>query len=280
MQPQTPTLLLDNLADTVQQYPLGTLTASSERPGYEVDRIADYRRERTSWQASAAATAHQIDIDLGAGVSRAVDSLYLDRGHNLNGTTVSVYSSADGSAYTSAVARAVPAAGTLGGDPTTGVCVTEEGAAYLFFPLTAAHRYWRISVAQASTFQAVVPGVILGKKLQLINFSATFDEDQGERTQPTQTATAGYRGTDTTYAWRLIELDLRYVGGPEYDASIRAARALLFERNAPWVCVMDYGNYPERAWMYQYDGTTWAMPKTRVYRAGRIRGREVGASLP
>ena len=65
----------------------------------------------------------------------------------------------------------------------------------------------------------------------------------------------------------------------QYDNSIRAARELLFERNEPAVIVMDYGTHPERAWMYQYEGTAWAMPKSRVYRAGRFRFREVGASL-
>jgi hypothetical protein len=37
---------------------------------------------------------------------------------------------------------------------------------------------------------------------------------------------------------------------------------------------MDYGTHPERAWMYTYDGTSWGMPKSRVYRSGRLVGRE------
>jgi hypothetical protein len=43
---------------------------------------------------------------------------------------------------------------------------------------------------------------------------------------------------------------------------------------------MDWGTRPERGWMYQYDGKTWGFPKSRVYRAGVIQGREVGASVP
>lgn len=279
MAPQTPVLLLDNFCDAVTQYPSAVLTVPSARVGYEVDRVADYRRERTSWQASAAATAHNVDIDLGAGVAKPADVLYFDRGHNLAGTTVTVYYSDNGSSYTSAFSSVVPVVGTLGGDPTTGFCVAEEGAAYRLFTITGAHRYWRITLAQASTFLPVVPGIILGAKLQLLGFSATFDEDAGERTQEAATSKAGYRGAEKTYAWRTLELDLRYVGATEYDNSIRAARELLFERNEPAVIVMDYGTHPERAWMYQYEGTAWAMPKSRVYRSGRFRFREVGASL-
>jgi hypothetical protein len=279
MAPQTPVLLLDNFADTVTQYPSAVLTVPSARVGYEADRVADYRRERTSWQASAAATAHAFDIDLGSGVAKAASALYFDRGHNLAGVTVAVSYSDDGSSFTTVFTSVMPVAGTLGGDPTTGFCITEEGAAYRFFSLTGAHRYWRIYLTKASTFLPVVPGIILGAKLQLLGFSATFDEDAGERTQEAATSRAGYRGAEKTYAWRTLELDLRYVGATEYDNSIRAARELMFERNEPAVIVMDYGTHPERAWMYQYEGTAWAMPKSRVYRAGRFRFREVGASL-
>lgn len=278
MAPQTPVLFIDNFCDTVQQYTAGVLTPSSARVGYEADRVADYRRERTSWQGTAA-TAHTFTVDLGVGVAKPADVMFFDRGHDLNGTTITLAYSDDGSAFTTVFSGVMPVAGTLGGDPTTGFCITEEGAAYRFFTLTGAHRYWRITLAQGSTFIPVVPGIIVGAKLQLSSFSATFDEDKGERTQQSDTSKAGYRGTDTTYAWRQLDLDLRYINATEYDNSIRAARELLFKRNVPAVIVMDYGTHPERAWMYQYDGTSWAMPKSRVYRAGQFHFREVGASL-
>jgi hypothetical protein len=71
MPPQTPLLLVDNVFDTVQLYPTGTVTADSERTGHEAHRVAGYRRERASWQTTAAAAGHAVKVDLGAGVSRA-----------------------------------------------------------------------------------------------------------------------------------------------------------------------------------------------------------------
>lgn len=279
MAPQTPLLLVDNVFDTINLYPAGSLVTSNERTGHEGFRVADYRRERSSWQTATTATNQYIRVDLGVGVTRKVDSLYLDRGHNLWSTSVGVYYSDDDVTYFTHQALTIPAVGTLGGDPTSGtMSVTEEGACYaLFAAPAAAHRYWRFLVVTSAA--PVVPGLILGLRTQFLGYSTVFDEDAGERTESSATSTAGYRGSDTTYSWRTAELGLAYIGATEYDGAIRALRDTIFKRNQPWVLAMDYGTRPERAWMFQYDGKTWAMKKARSYRAGSIRGREVGASL-
>jgi len=279
MAPQTPLLLYDNVFDTVQLYPAGTVSADSARTGYEAHRVAGYRRERASWQPTAAAAGHYVQVDLGVGVTRAVDSLFLDRGHNLWGASIEVrYSDTGTLPFTLQKALTIPAVGTLGGDPTLStMSVTEEGACYSLFAASAAHRYWQFFVT--TNMLPVVTGLILGMRTQLLNFSTTFDEDAGERTENTATSAAGYRASDTTYSWRTCELGLALIGATEYDTAIRAAREALFKRNQPWVLAMDYGTRPERAWMFQYDGRTWGLSKKRVYREGRIRGRELGASL-
>jgi hypothetical protein len=71
-----------------------------------------------------------------------------------------------------------------------------------------------------------------------------------------------------------VTLGLESIGATVYDAQMRTLRSRLFDVNQPFVCAMDYGTHPERAWMYTYDGTAWGMPKSRVYRSGRIVGRE------
>jgi hypothetical protein len=278
MAPQTPLLLVDNVFDTVQLYPTGTVTADSERTGHEAHRVAGYRRERASWQTTAASAGHAVKVDLGAGVSRPVNYLFLDRGHNLWSCQVNVLYSDDGSAYTSHRVLTVPAAGTLGGDPTsTTMAVTEEGACYALFADSAAHRYWALTVV--TSILPVVTGAMLGMRNQLLGFSSVFDEDAGERTENTATSIAGYRGTDSTYSWRTLELALAYIGATEYDAAIRTLREWLFKRNQPVVILMDYGTRPERGWMYQWEGKSWAAAKKRVYRDARWRFRELGASL-
>lgn len=279
MPPRTPLLLVDNVFDTIQQYPNGVLSASAERAGHESYRVADYRRERTSFQPPTAAAAHYVAVDLGAGASRAIDYVFLDRGHNLWGKTLVLgYSDTGAAPFTAYQTLTVPAVGTLGGEPTSAtMAVTEEGACWSLFTASAARRAWQAKVSE--NVLPVITGLMLGLRSQLLQFSSTFDEDAGERTQNTTTSTAGYQGTDTTYSWRTCELALSLIGASDYDTNIRALRELLFKRNQPWVCFMDYGTRPERGWMYQLDGKSWSMAKKRVYREGHIRGREVGQSL-
>lgn len=282
MAPTTPLLLIDNVFDTVGLYPAATLTASSEVVGHEGFRVADYRRDRTYWQTPAAGGDEYVKVDLGSGNTRAVDSIFIDRGHNLwsiaNG--VGVQRSDDGSTWTLEKAFAVPASTVVGGDPTSStLAVTEEGALWAIFTKSAAHRYWRFLIGTGFAPSAIVPGLILGLRTQLLGYSTTFDEDAGQRTQTSQQSTAGYRATDTTYAWRTVTLGLSLIGATEYDATIRSLRDLLFAKNQPAVVFMDYGTRPERGWMYQLDGTSWAMAKQRVYRSGQITFREVGQGL-
>lgn len=279
MAPQTPLLHYDNVLDTVQLYPSGLLTSSSERVGHEAHRVASYRRERSSYQSATTAAGHYVAVDLGLAVTRPVSCLFIDRGHNLWGKTVTVaYSTTGVAPWTVYQTLTVPAAGTLGGDPALGTfCVTEEGALWVLFPLSTARRAWQVAVVD--NWAPVIPGIILGVHLQLLGYSTVFDEDAGERVESFSTSTAGYRGYDTTYPARTLELGLAHISATEYDNSIRAARAALWGKNQPFFACFDYGTHPERAWLYQWDGKSWGLPKKRVYRGGVIRAREVGALL-
>jgi hypothetical protein len=279
MPPQTPLLLIDNIFDTVSQYPTGAITTSSERTGHEGFRVADYRRERTSWQAVSTLANNNVTVDLGASVTRPVDSLYVDRGHNLWGKSVFVYGDDGAGGSTVGLSIAVPALGTLGGDPTLATfCVTEEGALYCLFAALPARRRWIVYVTDV--WAPVYTGLILGMRTQMVSYSRVFDEDAGERTEEFSTSKMGVRGYDTTYSWRTLKLDLAYIGPSEYDVTTRMLREKLWRGNSPFVCVMDWGTRPERGWMYQYDGKSWGFPKSRVYRAGVIQAREVGVSVP
>jgi hypothetical protein len=281
--PTTPLLLWDNFFDTVNLYPNAVLTASAEITGREALRVADYRRDRSWWQAptDGAGADHTLTVDHGAGRAYGADYLWLDRGHNLWGRTVTLEGGDTGASWPVSQAFTVPAAGTLGGTPSwPTLSVTEEGACYsLAAAPLAARRFWRLRIANAAGFIPVVTGLMVGLRTQLLGYSRVFDEDQRERTQRTETSVAGYRATDRTYSWRLADLDLTYIGSAEYDGTLRRVSQALFDLNQPWFLVMDYATHPERGWLFQYDGTTWGAPKQRAYRQTRIRGREVGASI-
>lgn len=281
MAPQTPLLLVDNKFDAIGCYPSAIVDASAEGVGHEAFRVADYRRERTSWQPPTDGGGSDTWVRTHLAAASGVDSIWLDRGHNLAGKSVFLEGSTDGSSWTISQQLNVPASGVVGGTPVApAMAATEEGAAWtLTASALAARAWWRFRIPYTSTFVPVVPGIIAGLKTQLLGFSRVFDEDAGERTQVSQQSTAGYRATDTTYAWRTVQLSLGQIGAAEYDSTMRALRVLLFEKNQPAAVWMDYGTYPERGWLYQYDGTRWGMPKTRVLRDGQIALREVGQRL-
>lgn len=270
--PNPPLLLVDNVFDTIALYPGGILTADTEAVGHEIFRIADYRRDRTWWQTSAYIGVQAIVVQLPVAV--AVDYLFFDRGHNIpGGTAMSFEGSNDGITYDVGGSHTAPSS------PGTGVypsyAVTEEGAMYTQFTPLPARRWWRLRIVPWDVaVMPIITGLMAGTRTQFLRYGKTFDEDAGGRTQPSQQSTAGYRANDPTYSWRTVTLDLDLIGATEYDNTMRTVRARLFEKNQPYVCVMDYGTRPERAWMYTYDGTAWGMPKSHVYRAGRIVGRE------
>jgi hypothetical protein len=210
--------------------------------------------------------------------AQTVDAIWLDRGHNLAGRTIYLEGGNDGLTWPTVQSFVVPA-GVGGSITPPDMCGTEEGAAWTVYNSVGPHAWWRLRVPYDAGFIPVIPGVIVGRRTHLLSYSTVFDEDAGERTQLTQQSTAGYRAVDTTYSWRTAELGLAYIGAAEYDGMIRQLREALFSKNAAVMLCLDAGTHPERTWLFQYDGTTWGMAKSRVLRNGRIRLREVGASL-
>jgi hypothetical protein len=277
--PQPPFILVDNVYDRINLYPAATVLSGATVVGREAQYAADYRRERTYFQIATAAANQPISVDLGAGNTTIVDSVWLDRGHNLWGKTVDLIGSNDAfSSATGSVGGVVPALGTVGGDPTVGWCVTEEGALYQFFAAWPASRYFRFRIADA--WQYILTGIVLGKRVQLSSpagWSSVRDEDAGERSDRNEASLVpGYEGYDRTYSARSMALKLSYIGATEYDAAIRGLRRTLFDVNQPAVMCYNYGTNPERAWLFRYRGKNWSSPMTRAYRTWSGDFFEVG----
>lgn len=280
MASQPPLLLVDNQFDRVDQYPGATVTASSYLAGHEPWRVADGRREDTWWEpvgdGASGSAGNYVRSDLGAGNTRPIDFLYLDRGHNLWGKTVTPRAGDDGATWPSTRTLTVPAEGTVGGDPTsTTMAVTEDGALYALFTAFAARRYRELHVPYVASFVPKVTGIIMGARHALAGYGTVYAPDQGRRSQPTEEALSGRRATGPTYHWRTLDLGLMHVSRAEYDATVRDLRRLLFELNQPAVVPLNYGDYPARAWMYQFDGSDFQASTRRVHFDARFPMREV-----
>lgn len=264
MPSQPPVIMVDNKFDRINLYPLAVLTSSTAIVGREVQYLADYRRERDYYQAAAVAANQFVQTDLGAGNTGTFDFLWIDRGHNLWSTSLQAYAGANNIALT------VPALGTVGGDPTSSVmCVTEEGALYSFVAAPAVAQ--TIGLRVVTSMQPLITGLIMGLKVQLSSpagYSSVLDEDAGERSDRTEASLVpGYEGADRTYSARKVELRLAMIGATEYDGAIRGLRRTLFEVGQCAVVCMNYGNKPERAWLYKYKGNQWSSPIGKgVYR--------------
>jgi hypothetical protein len=285
-----PLLLIDNVFDTMGQYPDAILTPAAQSAGginqvvgHEAWRVADGRRERSSWMAITSGTAYLTSIrPTNDQIVR--DTCFVDRGHNLWGGSVGI-SSLLGDAN-STDTRGVPALDgqgqfTPGGDPTTSVCITEEGA--LWFrarPLPTSAAWSLVAIPSNPATLPVIPGAMLGQGMPLASYSKTFDEDAGMRTQGDQQSTALWRGTEPTYHARTCQLSFGVIGAVEYDSTMRRLRAQLFAQNLPVMLCLDPAGHPERTWLYQLDQPQWAMAKSGVYRDGTLTFRELGPRLP
>jgi hypothetical protein len=283
MAPQAPIILVDNVFDRINLYPLAVLAAPvGSVVGREPQYAADYRRERTYWQASAASTGNYVSSDLGGGNTSLIDTVWIDRGHNLWGADIRIYSSNldvnVGGVVFDATEFAVPAQGTVGGDPTVGWCVTEEGALYCFASGHIARRFHTLYVV--TSLQPTITGLIMGKRVQLSSpagWSSVRDEDAGERSERMEASLVpGYEGYDRTYSARSMALKLAYIGATEYDATIRGLRRTLFDVNQPAVMCYNYGTNPERAWLFRYRGKNWSSPMQKAYRTWSGDFFEVG----
>lgn len=221
-------------------------------------------------------TGNFLMIDMGSGSTANPDFLWLDRGHNLNSVAVKLEYSDNATTWTTLWTQTIPALTTIGSNPSSGFCNTDEGACYyLFAQAGAAHRYWRFRVPYTLSFLAQVTGIICGNRFQSPFFSKVYDEDAGARSQIKDLSTAGWQATARTYSWRTCQINLATVDIANYDNTVRALRSTLFEKNQPVVITMDWGNYPNRSYLFQYDDTNWAFNKTQVYRDGLMKFREL-----
>ena len=285
--PQPPVFLYDNLFNRIRQYPTATLTSSGAAPGTDVRYLTRFCRGKQFWQGSYVGIQQFVSTDLGAGGTHAVDSLWIDRGHNLWGTTIRV-SGDDGSGGSLwLVDLTVPAAPvidrwgryTTAGDPTTTVmCVTEEGALYSLFALQAARRQHKVTVLD--NVQPVIPGVILGARLQLPNFSASMDEDAGVITgERSETSDTGRVATSAAYQHRELAVVYKRLGVTTYDVQARELREAVWARRAPVMILPNYGRYPAKGWLYRCTSPRWSAATEGLSRPLSLQFSEYQAAL-
>lgn len=155
-----------------------TLTASEEATGFTVDRLANGRRSSGDyWAATSTATA---TITVTCDRIRGADFLWIDRGHNLAGRTVSVLASDDGFSSSQTVwSGTIPSSSSPGPLSAFNGAVTFDGSFAVTFGLEAA-KWWRIQITAGG---GVIPSInfaILGKAWRPPTFDLPWSEDRRE----------------------------------------------------------------------------------------------------
>jgi hypothetical protein len=163
-------LCVDNLFDSVEQYPAHTVTAEEEPAGLEASRFAAGRRDQ---HASATTANSDWWIKSAFDRVRAFDFVCL-WDHNLLGETVRIEASDDDFTTTQAIFDGVlpTTPGTGDVDDALGV-LCEDGLMWLKrFPTRTAVAVRIYSVAMGAGLKPLVNG--------LLGLSVSFDRDMGE----------------------------------------------------------------------------------------------------
>ena len=192
---------------SVRQFPTHVLTADQEDTGREAFRAADGRRSKLDfWAPTTANVAHQIAVDSTVAGGISVEYFALDRGHNLNGKTMTLEKSTDGAVWTTVKTVTIPA--TPGGQiADTNGCHTDEGAFIVSFAASTAERHLRLNVAaMGAGLTPRIVGLWSGTRWAPGNiFLPLTDEDDILIAQRAQT-TKGWSGSSIHVRKRVGDL--------------------------------------------------------------------------
>lgn len=162
----------DNFIDTVfanEGAVFGTIHGTQE----EVESLSSGRRERnpTPWKPGTG-TNRRIEVDLGSGVSKAANLLWIGNGHNYGGETVKLqHSTSLGGAYTDLFSAVVD---------TDGKTLDDGSWAFVFEGTETSKRYWRVQFDNSGAVDINIPALWFGRFEQLTEYwPAPIDEFGG-----------------------------------------------------------------------------------------------------
>lgn len=235
----TPRFLVENFFDPTM-FTDATVSANEEATGHEAFRVGTNRRlvSTNHWTPTTANSSAWLKVDLGSGNARSADMIVLDRGHNLDGETVTLETSSDDTNWTQVFQVTMP---STEGDNTSlsaanGV-KTEEGAWAKSFTSTSA-RYWRLTIsAMGAGLLPKVVGLYLGESYQP-GHHISLPFGFGDR------RIAGARENDGYDR----QFNIKLPSWSAYDNTVRYHIEELFLRRHPMWLVFD-PDYAERMWL-------------------------------
>jgi hypothetical protein len=248
--------LIENLFSLIQ-FPSHTVSANEEATDHEAWRIATGRRSAfDSWKPTTVNQAAYVEVD--CGVNQTPDMVAVDRGHNLQGETVLVRYSDNGTAWSDAFTATVPSSVSAGSDIDTANGVLTPEGVWLKRFTGSAHRYWRFHVnAMGAGLLPEVVGVWLGAHWAPGFLENPFEDDLYQGTGQVMTLPSGWQGRGTVGRQRAGSFGLKINTEAAYNTGAAVELRDSFFLGRPMWLVLD-DEKAERAvlavWARQREG--------------------------
>lgn len=251
-------------------FPNHTISASEDPAGSEAFKVGNGRRSSDNfWSPATTNTQHWIKVSMDQ--QRSFDYIAIDRGHNLEGETITLQISNDDSSWTNVFSYVVPSNVFTNSDMRTSPGInTEEGAHLYKFDLQTA-QYARLVIAAMGTdLVPQIVGLWLGKSWEpLLSLERPFSSGGREIIFQETVSDTAWVGTSRPAQRYRTTIGLRMKTYDEYDDARYHVETLMWRRRPTWY-VPDQSK-SERAWLGMvpagtYDFTeepNWQCPKTR-----------------
>jgi hypothetical protein len=238
----TPLWLSDNLTDTIGASPDVILdnVQADDAPGREVWRIADGLRDRTWWTPS---TANAIrEIRMRAPAPRAVNTVVLDRGHNLGGRFVKLEGyDAAGTFQVVYASATIPT--TPGGLPTdANGCVTPDGAWWKVFTSASHSEHRFVTPALGAGVAPIITGLAIGTSYRWPSHwdaPSAYDDRRRVSWVANAESQAGVRTKRGRRVHRALNMRTQ-IDAEQWTVALQAEFARVVDRGLPvWHCTDD-----------------------------------------
>lgn len=235
-----PLILSDNFLDDVVLHPDHLIThTGTPVAGSEVWRLGDNLRDITRFTIAEANTNLQVKCD--CGVVKAASLVVLDRGHNLKGKTVKVWSSADAITYGTLVATCIIPV-TAGGLPTdANGCLTPEGVWWKTFA-SASARGWMLEVpAMGAGLSPVITSAYLGQSYRFPEYllaPAAYDYRINHKVLKNEMSRGAVRVKYGVQNFAEVDLNMA-LEAVDFLAFHTEVTRLLFTNQPWWFCLDD-----------------------------------------
>jgi hypothetical protein len=235
-----PLILSDNFVDDVVLHPDHIIThTNTPVTGSEVWQLADNLRDLTRFTVAETNTATQVRVD--CGVAKSVDIIALDRGHNLKGKTVKLWSGTDGVTWPTLRATCVVPAAPGGLATDANGCLTPDGVWWKSVA-SASQRGWMVEVpAMGAGLAPILTGLYLGKSYRFpeyLDAPAAYDYRVNHRVQKNDVSRGGVRIKRGIVNYAEVDLAFK-LEGVDFAAFYPEAKRLLFSNHPWWFCLDD-----------------------------------------